>query len=189
MQNLYLRNKIFQHHHYHHHMWNDKFMLLGSKLWVMVGNRLFSLDVTVRQYMIALMHLHWELQFYYLLMWFCSQVMLEECCWIRNSCSDYICIETIFWGWDRVWSTREYKCIIIWCSHPRHSSCKNILFSHWYISCVFYVVLIYKYSCTINCSDCAVSYFLKISLKIFFLKITYILNVSTHVFPKIHFRT
>jgi len=29
---------------------------------------------------------------------------------------------------------------------------------------------------------------LKNLLKIFFLKITYILNLSTHVFPKIHFR-
>lgn len=106
-------------------------------------------------------------EFYYLPMWFCSQVMLEKCCWTRNSCSDYICIQTIFWGWDRVWSTCEYKCIIIWCSHPRHSSCKNILFSHWYISCVFYVVLTYKNSCTINCSNCTVSYFWKISLNIF----------------------
>ena len=186
MQNLYLRNKIFQHHH--HHMWNDKFMEWGSKLWVMVSTHMFSLDVIVRQYMIALTAVILGAEFYYLPMWLCSQVMLEKCCWTRNSCSDYICIQTIFWGWDRVWSTSEYKCIIIWCSHSRHSSCKNILFSHWYISCVFYVVLIYKNSCTIIYSDCAVSYFWKISLKIFCLKITYILNLSIHVFPKIHIR-
>lgn len=160
----------------------------GNKLWVMVGTHLFSLDVIVRQYMIAFTAITLGGEFYYLPMWSCSQVMLEKCCWSRNSCSDYICIQTIFWGWDRVWSTSEYQCIIIWCSHPRHSSCKNILFSHWYISCVFYVVLIYKNSCKINCSDCAVSCFWKISLKIFCLKITYILNLSIHMFPKIHFR-
>jgi len=85
---------------------------------------------TDRQYIIALTAVIVGAEFCYLPMWFCSQVMLEKCGWTRNSCSDYICIQTIFWGWDRVWSTGEYKCVIIWCSHPRHSSCKNILFSH-----------------------------------------------------------
>lgn len=92
----------------------------------MVGTHLFSLDVTLRRYRIALAAIILGAEFYYLPMWFYSQVMLEKCCWTRNSCSDYICNQTVFWGWDRVWSTSEYKCFIIWCSHPRHSSCKNI---------------------------------------------------------------